>query len=77
MPLIATALVPIAHGPGVPIGQAAALVTAFYLASAIAQPTAGKAAGVFGPRRVFLAGIVLVAAGGLVGGFAQDSPACP
>jgi MFS family permease len=70
--LIATALVPIARGLGVPIGRTAALVTALYLASAIAQPTAGKAAEVFGPRRVFLAGIGLVAAGGLVGGFAQD-----
>ncbi|MBS2538356.1 MFS transporter [Catenulispora sp. NF23] len=70
--LIATALLPIAHGVGVPIGQTAALVTALYLASAIAQPTAGKAAEVFGPRRVFLAGIVLVAVGGLAGGFARD-----
>jgi len=70
--LIATALVPIAHGLGVSIGQTAALVTALYLASAIAQPTAGKAAEVFGPRRVFLAGIGLVIAGGLLGGFAQD-----
>ncbi|KIF71618.1 MFS transporter [Streptomyces sp. AcH 505] len=70
--LIATALVPIAHGLGVSIGQTTALVTALYLASAIAQPTAGKAAEVFGPRRVFLAGIVLVAVGGLVGGFAQN-----
>lgn len=70
--LIATALLPIAHGLGVPLGQTAALVTALYLASAIAQPTAGKAAEVFGPRRVFTAGIVLVAVGGLVGGFAQD-----
>jgi MFS family permease len=70
--LIATALVPIARGLGVPVGQTAALVTALYLASAIAQPTAGKAAEVFGPRRVFLAGIVLVAVGGLVGGLAQD-----
>ncbi len=70
--LIATALVPIADGLHVPIGQTAALVTALYLASAIAQPTAGKAAEVFGPRRVFLVGIVLVAVGGLVGGFAQD-----
>jgi MFS family permease len=70
--LIATALVPIAHGLGVSIGQTAALVTALYLASAIAQPTAGKAAEVFGPRRVFLAGIGLVLVGGLVGGFAQD-----
>jgi MFS family permease len=70
--LIATALLPIARGIGVPLGQTAALVTALYLASAIAQPTAGKAAEVFGPRRVFLAGIALVAAGGLVGGFAGD-----
>lgn len=70
--LIATALVPIAHGLGVPVGQTAALVTALYLASAIAQPTAGKAAEVFGPRRVFLSGIVLVVAGGLLGGFAQN-----
>jgi MFS family permease len=70
--LIATALVPIAHALGVSVGQTAALVTALYLASAIAQPTAGKAAEVLGPRRVFLAGIVLVAVGGLVGGFAQD-----
>jgi MFS family permease len=70
--LIATALLPIARGLGVPLGQTATLVIALYLASAIAQPTAGKAAEVFGPRRVFLAGIVLVAIGGLVGGFAQD-----
>jgi MFS family permease len=70
--LIATALLPIAHGIGVPVGQTAALVTALYLATAIAQPTAGKAAEVLGPRRVFLAGIVMVGAGGLVGGFAQD-----
>ena len=73
--LIATALVPIARGLGVSIGQTAALVTALYLASAVAQPTAGKAAEVFGPRRVFLAGIVHVAAGGLAGGFAQGLPA--
>jgi len=70
--LIATALLPIARGLGVPLGQTAALVTALYLASAIAQPTAGKAAEVFGPRRVFLTGIVLVLIGGLVGGVAQD-----
>ncbi|MFJ9904439.1 MFS transporter [Streptomyces sp. NPDC101152] len=70
--LIATALVPIAAGLHVPVGQTAALVTALYLASAIAQPTAGKAAQVFGPRRVLLTGTVLVAAGGTVGGLAQD-----
>ncbi|MFI7190260.1 MFS transporter [Nocardia nova] len=73
--LIATALVPIAAGVHVSIGQTAALVSALYLASAIAQPTAGKAAEVFGPRRVFLAGILLVLAGGMVGGLAPGLPA--
>ncbi|MFF3920301.1 MFS transporter [Streptomyces sp. NPDC001852] len=70
--LIATALVPIAAGLHVRVGQTAALVTGLYLASAVAQPTAGKAAQVFGPRRVFLTGIALVAVGGTVGGLAQD-----
>jgi predicted MFS family arabinose efflux permease len=70
--LIATALVPIAHGVGVPIGQTATLVTALYLASAVAQPTAGKAAEVFGSRRVLLTGIVAVAVGGLIGGVGQN-----
>jgi MFS family permease len=70
--LLATALVPIARGIGVPIGQTATLVAALYLASAIAQPTAGKIAEVVGPRRVFLAGIVMVALGGLGGGLGND-----
>jgi MFS family permease len=70
--LLATALVPIAHGIGVPNGQTAALVASLYLASAIAQPTAGKVAEVFGPRRVFLAGILMVAFGGIIGGFGQN-----
>ncbi|MDT5306777.1 MAG: hypothetical protein QOE48_2452 [Mycobacterium sp.] len=70
--LIATALIPIAAGIHVPAGQTAILVSALYVATAIAQPTAGKAAEVFGPRRVFLAGILLVLLGGLVGGFASS-----
>lgn len=70
--LIATALVPIAADLHVGVGQTAALVTGLYLASAIAQPTAGKAAEVLGPRRVFLTGIALVAAGGILGGLAQN-----
>jgi MFS family permease len=70
--MIATALVPIATGLHVSVGQTASLVTALYLASAIAQPTAGKVAEVFGARRVFLAGIVLVLLGGVLGGVAQN-----
>lgn len=70
--MIATALVPIASSLQVSIGQTASLVTALYLASAIAQPTAGKVAGVFGARRVFLVGIVLVLLGGVLGGAAHS-----
>ncbi|MFG3366910.1 MFS transporter [Streptomyces sp. NPDC048156] len=70
--LIATGLVPIAHAMGVPVGQTAVLVSALYLASSIAQPTAGKLAEELGPRRVFLVGITLVLVGGVVGGLGQD-----
>ncbi|MCU1530283.1 MAG: major facilitator superfamily 1 [Frondihabitans sp.] len=70
--MIATALVPIALGVHVPVGQTATLVSALYVATTIAQPTAGKAAEVFGPRRVFLVGILLVLLGGVVGGFAPS-----
>jgi MFS family permease len=70
--IIATALVPIAAAVGVSVGHTAVLVSALYLASAIAQPTGGKLAEEFGPRRVFLAGILIVLVGGIVGGLGQD-----
>ncbi|OBH29031.1 MFS transporter [Mycobacterium sp. E342] len=67
--LIATAIVPIAAALGVSVGRSGVLVSALYLATAIAQPTAGKLSEVLGARRVFLAGIVGVVLGGLLGGF--------
>jgi MFS family permease len=70
--MLATALVPIAAAVDVSVGRTAVLVTALYLTSAIAQPTCGKLAEEFGPRRVFLAGIALVFAGGVVGGLGQN-----
>ena len=66
--MLATALVPIAAGLRVAVGSTAILITSLYLASAIAQPTAGKLAEEFGPRRVFIAGISLVGLGGVLGG---------
>ena len=51
-------------------GQVAILVSVLYLCSAIAQPTMGKLSTLFGPRRVFLAGIVILFIAGLVGTFA-------
>lgn len=70
--IIATALVPIASELRVPVGATAVLVSSLYLASAVAQPTAGKLAEVLGPRRVLLSGVVLVLLGGLVGGLGQN-----
>jgi len=69
---IATALVPIAAAINVPVGQTAVLVAALYIACIVAQPAAGKLSEAFGPRRVFLAGILAVLAGGVLGGFGHD-----
>ena len=62
--VIATALVSIAAAMGVPVGRTSILISSLYLTSAIAQPTAGRLAEEFGPRRVFLAGIAIVLAAG-------------
>lgn len=70
--MIATALVPIATRIHVSVAQVTVLVTVLYLASAIAQPTSGKLAAEFGPRRIFLSGILLVLFGGLLGGLGRN-----
>jgi MFS family permease len=70
--IIATALVPIADAMHTSVGHASVLVSSLYLACVVAQPTAGKLSEVFGPRRVFVAGILLVLAGGIVGGVGQN-----
>src|SRR5580704_17077328 len=72
--VIATALVYIAGSMHVSVGRTAILISSLYLASAVAQPTAGRLAEEFGPRRVFLVGIVVVLAGGMVGGLAENLP---
>jgi nicotinamidase-related amidase/predicted MFS family arabinose efflux permease len=72
--VIATALVAIAAAVGVSIGQTAVLISCLYLTSAIAQPTAGRLAEEFGPRRIFLGGIAIVLLGGVLGGIAMNLP---
>jgi MFS family permease len=48
-------------------GQTAILISVLYLCSAIAQPTMGKLSTLFGPRRVFLAGILILLVAGAIG----------
>lgn len=68
--MLATGLVGIGVDFGTGPGTTAMLISVLYLCSAVAQPTMGKLAMVFGPRRVFLSGIAVLLLAGLVGAFA-------
>ncbi|WP_460039759.1 MFS transporter [Thermaerobacter litoralis] len=59
--MIAVALPAIARDFGVPIGRLTWVIAAFYLASAVGQPVMGKVADLAGRRRIFFAGLALVA----------------
>lgn len=65
--MISTALVSIGRAFGVGAADTAWLISVLYLASAVGQPVLGKLADVLGPRRVFLAGLVVVMVSGVVG----------
>src|SRR5436305_7915560 len=62
--MIAVALVRLSDDFGVTLATASWLVSAFYIAAAVGQPLMGRLADLFGPKRVFCAGWVLVAASG-------------
>jgi len=70
--MIATALVPIAADFHASVAEAGWLIAGLYLASAIAQPTMGRLADLFGARRIYLISLFLVAAAGLLGRFAPN-----
>ncbi|MGW1892697.1 MFS transporter [Streptomyces sp. NPDC002004] len=65
--MISTALVAIGHHFGTGAADTVWLISVLYLASAVAQPVLGRLADAYGPRRVFLAGLLVVLASGLVG----------
>ncbi|MFJ7288975.1 MFS transporter [Curtobacterium sp. NPDC098951] len=64
--MVSVALAPISRDLGIGAAQAIWLVAALYLASAVAQPTMGKLADRFGPKKVFLTGLVIVGVAGIV-----------
>ena len=68
--MIATALVPIGRDLRAGPASTAWLVAGLYLAAAVGQPTMGRIADMYGPRKVIVAGLVLVLAAGLTGALA-------
>ncbi|KHK97471.1 major facilitator transporter [Microbacterium mangrovi] len=58
--MIAVALVPLQHDLGVDVTTVTWVVTSFYLASAAGQPLMGRLGDRFGPRRLFLFGMIVV-----------------
>jgi predicted MFS family arabinose efflux permease len=70
--MLATGLTAIGRDFAVGPGTAASLVSVLYLCSAVMQPTIGKLGALLGPRRVFLTGLLVVLAGGIVGSVAPS-----
>ncbi|GGM36185.1 MFS transporter [Promicromonospora citrea] len=64
--MISVALVPIARATHTSASVVIWLVAGLYIVSSVFQPTMGKLADLFGPRRVYLAGLVIAGVGGLV-----------
>lgn len=66
--MIAVAVVPIADSFGTPEGIPW-LVSGLYIASAVGSPAMGRLGDLFGPRRIYLAGLVVVLIASLLGPF--------
>jgi MFS family permease len=70
--MISTALTPIAMAFNASVAQTGWLIAGLYLTSAIAQPTMGRLADLFGPRRIYLISLGVVALAGVVGALASS-----
>lgn len=67
--MIAVAIVAIAAHYGAS-GEVSWVISGLYIATAVAAPMTGSLGTMFGPRRVYLTGLALILAGGLLGAFA-------
>ncbi len=70
--IVAVALVPIGMALGAPASETAWLVSGLYLATSIGQPVVGRLVDLYGSRRLFLTGAILVGLGGLLGAVAPS-----
>lgn len=70
--IIAVSLVPIGAAFGAPPSQTAWLISGLYVATAIGQPVVGRLVDLYGPRRLFLAGMCLTGVAGIIGMLAPN-----
>ncbi len=70
--MLSTALVPIADSLHADIAETGWLIAVLYLTTAVAQPSLGRLVDLFGPRRVYLGSLFLVAAAGIFGQWASS-----
>ncbi|WP_213454489.1 MFS transporter [Rhizomonospora bruguierae] len=63
--MIAVALISLDREFGVGVGSVTWLISGFYLAACVSQPLMGRLADQYGPRRIFLVGLVIVALAGV------------
>ena len=70
--MISVALTRLQHEFALSVATASWLISAFYLASAAGQPIFGKLSDMFGPKRLFLAGLIVAALASSLAPFAPN-----
>ncbi|WP_079527599.1 MFS transporter [Halobacillus hunanensis] len=70
--MISVAVTRLQHEFELTFADASWLISIFYIASAAAQPVMGKLSDMFGPKRLFLSGLVLVAVTSLLAPFSPN-----
>lgn len=72
--MISVALTTLQHEFALTFADATWMISVFYLASAAGQPVMGKLSDMFGPKRLFLAGLSIVALSSILAPFSPNYP---
>lgn len=72
--MISVALTRLQEAFALTFADASWLISIFYLASAAGQPVMGKLSDMFGPKRLFMAGLILVAGASVLAPFSPNFP---
>lgn len=72
--MISVALTRLQHEFALTFADASWMISIFYIFSAAAQPVMGKLGDMFGPKRIFIAGLFIVAAASILAPFSPNYP---